>query len=176
MYSSAAKPAAEAACADHRAQGPKLIVFSGLMGSGKSTSARELKQQLKSAWLIARDQFRDSVLGGADVLGNQEATITQAMLVLAKLALSLGHDVIIDDLNLFPEDKERWFTLARRMGIDIEWRTMTTPVEECIRRDSLRPAPVGRGVIEAYARAADLLPEEASEEYSTRPEDEYASG
>jgi predicted kinase len=158
MYSSAgAKRAREDAVIAQAATAPILTVFSGLMGSGKSTSARELKQQRRTAWLIARDQFRDSVFGAPDLFGAEEEAISEAMVALARLAISFGHDVIVDDLNIFPEDRQRWVALAQEMKVEIEWRNMTTPLEECIRRDSLRAAPVGRAVIEAYANAAGLL-------------------
>jgi predicted kinase len=138
-----------------------LTVFSGLMGSGKTTAARKLKENNSTAWLISRDDIRNALFCGADLFPDEEETITTILLNLASLGLEMNHDVIIDDVNIFPDEKVRWHALAAELGVKIRWRCMTTDIEECVRRDALRPKPVGRSVIEQYAAAAGLTPSQA---------------
>ena len=133
-----------------------LTAFSGLIGSGKTTAAHKLKEQKPTAWLISRDEIRRSVFSGPGLFSEEEDTITAIMLCLGKLGLMAGFDVIIDDLNIFPDEKQRWNALATELGVPIRWRCIVTDVEECVRRDATRPHPVGREVIEQYAAAAGL--------------------
>lgn len=135
-----------------------LTVYSGLMGSGKTTAARNSKEQNKTAWLISRDDFRNAMFQGPDQFPQEEEVITTILLQLARLGLGMGYDVIVDDVNIFPEEKCRWNTLAKELNVPIHWHSMATDLEECIRRDSLRPKSVGRATIEEYALAAGLLP------------------
>jgi predicted kinase len=134
----------------------KLTVFSGLMGSGKTTAALRLREQNEAAWLIGRDSIRDAIFAKTDLFCEQEEVITAIMLHIAKLGLSMGHDVIVDDLNLFMDEKLRWNMLARELGVRIRWKHMSTDVDECIRRDAKRVRSVGRVVIEEYAAAAGI--------------------
>lgn len=66
-----------------------------------------------------------------------------------------GWDIVIDNMNLNPKDLEFYEDLVNRRNKDmetqyvIETQDFKTPLEECIRRDSLRPNPIGAGVITA---------------------------
>ena len=67
-----------------------------------------------------------------------------------------GWDIIIDNMNLNPKDWEFYEGVVKsfnetNFGIkyEIEYKDFFTPVEECIRRDAMRPNPIGEQVIRA---------------------------
>ena len=133
-----------------------LTVYSGLMGSGKTTAARKLKQQNVTAWLLGRDDIRTAIFRQADQIAAEEEIVTDILLHLARLGLCMGYDIIVDDINIFPEEKRRWNALADELGVKMRWQYMMTDIDECIRRDAQRPSPVGQALIHEYAAAAGL--------------------
>lgn len=75
-----------------------------------------------------------------------EKFIISARDSLIDSVLRAGFDVIVDDTNLDPIHEE---TIKHKFGklAEIEVKTFDVPLKECIRRDSLRPNPVGEKVI-----------------------------
>lgn len=79
-------------------------------------------------------------------------------------AMRRDYDIVVDNLNLHPEEVKLWQDLVDSYNNDptnssavqltqvqwkyeIEFKNFFIPLEECIRRDSLRPNPVGEKVI-----------------------------
>ena len=113
----------------------RLIVFSGLCGSGKSTAAIQEFGVFPSAahtQILAYDDIRrrEPELSPAEV--------TFELLRQAHRWLSQRYNVVLDACNLYPEDYLRWETLAVIERAKFEWRRISTPVDECIRRDAMR--------------------------------------
>ncbi len=119
------------------AANPTLHVLSGLPGAGKSTRARLLTEST-GAVLVGRDELRAAMPNLPD-----DWLLTLLMVDAARSLLANGYDVVIDAWNLHPRDRERWEECCAQTGAKLEWTHMTTPIEECIRRDALRPAPNG---------------------------------
>ena len=84
----------------------------------------------------------------------------------AKANMLAGNNMVIDNMNLNPKEVEYWrdlieynndyYTKARgeypstykaNYFYELEFKDFFIPVEECIRRDSLRPNPIGEKVI-----------------------------
>jgi predicted kinase len=117
-----------------------LVLTRGLPGSGKSTYAR--------AWVaadplrrvrVSRDCLRDMLHPGC-YQPNTERAVTNAAHHLVRGLLILGWSVIADDTNLRPEVVDAWRRLAEDVGASVEVVDFIgVPVEECVRRDSLRP-------------------------------------
>ena len=64
------------------------------------------------------------------------------------------YDIVIDNMNLNPKDwkqYEDWITTYNAEEIDtqyiIEFKDFFIPLEECIRRDAMRPNPIGEKTI-----------------------------
>ena len=130
----------------------KLILCQGIQGSGKSTYAKkwasedpehrvrlnydDLRNMLGVYWVPSREHMLKVM---------ENSFLLEAMLK--------GYDIIIDNMNLNPK------TVAKYEGIIKSWNDaqsnkyemekilFDTPVDECIRRDSLRNNPIGEVVI-----------------------------
>lgn len=82
---------------------------------------------------------------------NREKLVTEAKANMITFALIKGYDVVVDNMNLNPKEDEWIRTLCaniekdKGIHVDIEYKDFWTPVEECIRRDAMRPNPIGEG-------------------------------
>lgn len=143
----------------------KLIVLQGLPASGKSTRCMALLEECGNAVRINRDLLRTmlhcDVWSGAKEGITQDVARTMARYLLQQTgAPSQGRVgvVVIDDTNLTQGTVERWRQVARDCEASFEILRMETPLEECLRRDSLREKSVGRSVIIGMALQAGLYP------------------
>lgn len=121
----------------------QLIVLSGHSGAGKTTRAQELFHMIDGpAVHLSCDHHKFPV--GTDT--------TQFFVHLAEYYAREGTSVIVDGVNLHPDDYVRW----RRCGVcsfdQFTWMALNTPLTECILRDSLRPYPVGETAIRAQGQ------------------------
>lgn len=136
---------------------PKITVLVGIPGSGKTTWAKEqVKKSNGQTKRINRDSLRDMI--DSDWSKDKEKFIRDARNALIITALNGGFDVIVDDTNLVSgqvEELKRLFSTPDwvDLGVQIETKSfLDVPVEECIRRDALRPNPVGEQVIRNMAK------------------------
>ena len=142
----------------------KLIMCIGLPASGKSTWAAEQAAERDAALkcgaaylcseivVVNKDDIRAELIKGGWLWSpekEQEVTNIRDTRIIA--ALAAGKDVISSDTNFARKHKVRLQELARQFGGEFEVKRFDTPVEECIRRDSLREAGVGEKVILAMA-------------------------
>jgi predicted kinase len=139
----------------------RLFISRGLPGSGKSTVAREmLAEHLNrlfaegseklSLSLVSRDDFRKMFHGQRLGWASQEALVTRAQEATIRELLTAGSDVFVHDTNLPDSAVARFERIARSVGARVEVVDLRdVPLEECIRRDSIRtgPARVGADVI-----------------------------
>ena len=130
----------------------KLIMCRGLPGSGKSYWA--LRKD--NAVVVNKDSIRAILATSGwvwspenekDVIAERDKQITAA------LTHPAIHTVISDDTNFGNKHENVLKQLAKKHGADFEIKVFDTPIEECIRRDSLREgkAKVGEGVIKSMA-------------------------
>jgi predicted kinase len=96
-----------------------LIILSGLMGTGKTTIARELARQIDGVHL--RIDTIEQVLRRAGVA--VEAHGYEVAHAIAEDNLRLGRRVIADSVNPWPSTRAAWRSVAERAGvsaIDVE--------------------------------------------------------
>ena len=130
----------------------KIILLQGIQGSGKSTWAKSwVKEDPEHRVRLNYDDLRN-MLGVYWVQSREHMlrAIENSFLLEAMLK---GYDIVIDNMNLNPK------TVAKYEGIIKSWNDaqsnkyemekilFDTPVDECIRRDSLRNNPIGEVVI-----------------------------
>src|SRR5688572_12436041 len=116
----------------------KLTMCKGLPGSGKSTFARN--QELTSTYttiVVNKDSIRNSL--GEPWSREVEKKVLNTRDYLIDTALKAGKDVISDDTNLAPKHEHCLRNLAKKHGAQFIIKEFDTPLEECIRRDALRP-------------------------------------
>ncbi|MET7400435.1 AAA family ATPase [Dactylosporangium sp. NPDC005572] len=127
-----------------------LTLTRGLPASGKTTWAKEQTHLVR----VNRDDLRRMMHGGRvadDALrGRAEREVTAAHHAMVEALLRAGADVVCDDTNLRGRVVREFAELAGRCSATFSVRDFTdVPLEECLRRDALRPGDerVGEDVI-----------------------------
>lgn len=134
---------------------PKLICCIGLPASGKTTWARAQEGFVR----VNKDDIRaDLETSGWVWSRKNEEEVIQVRDCKITAALASGKSVISDDTNFAVKHQVTLEKLARQFGAEFEMKLFNTPVEECVRRDALRPdgERVGEQVI--LGMAAKYIP------------------
>ena len=131
----------------------KLYMLKGLPGSGKSTRAFEmLAAATRPMKRINNDDLRAMVDGGKWSKSN-ESLIRLVREKMIHDFLGRNYDVIIDNLNLRPQDEETYRQFAALHNAQFEVLDMTgVSVYTCVERDRQRANPVGEKVIWRWYR------------------------
>jgi len=87
---------------------PTLYICAGLIGSGKSTWARNKVREDGQAVVISRDALRTMIYGEYRYDVDQEDFVRELARGFVKTALFYGYDVVVDETNL-TEKKRRWW-------------------------------------------------------------------
>ncbi len=85
----------------------KLVMLRGLPASGKSTIAKEMVAGGGNFVRVNRDLLRE-MLHCSRWSGRNEDTTVQVEKTIAGNALVTGHNVVVDDCNLNPKNKDMW--------------------------------------------------------------------
>jgi predicted kinase len=133
----------------------KFILTRGISGSGKSTYAKKwVSESPETRIRINNDDIRNML--GVYWVPSRENVVSHIKEESAKCAMSLGYDIIVDNMNLNPKEVNYWEAIVKEHNesnncnnYTIEFKDFFLGVEECIRRDSLRPNPIGEQVIKS---------------------------
>jgi predicted kinase len=118
---------------------PRLIVFAGLPGTGKSTLARELARQLRAVWLRI-DTIETAIADEATPITDEGY---RAAYALAADNLQLGLDVVGDSVNPWMETRDAWRDVGVRSGAKVlEVEVVCSDEAEHRRRAETRAADV----------------------------------
>ena len=133
----------------------KIILTRGIPGSGKSTWAKawvtedpehrirlnwdDMRNMMGPYWVPSREPMLDFIIWPA---------------INAAAYNDLSYDMVIDNMNLNPKEVKFWKNVVGTQNGDpdgykyeIEFKDFFIPLEECIRRDAMRPNPIGEKVI-----------------------------
>lgn len=134
-----------------------IIMMKGLPGSGKSTLAKKMVAEQCYHARVNKDDLRA-------MIGNYSQSKEKHILAMRDMIVEywLGKDytIIVDDTNLHPKHENRLREIAEKhkAGFSVQWVEAT--LDECIKRDLIRPNSVGEKVIrkmhEDYIRPALL--------------------
>jgi predicted kinase len=128
-----------------------LTITVGIPGCGKSFYADAECAKDWTLVRVERDEIRFNLSGSRRDF-TREAEVTSIAYRQIAEALESGFDVIVSDTNIrarYRNDFRKFATVY-----DAEFREIwfDTDVEECVRRDALRPDPVGEEIIREMAR------------------------
>lgn len=125
----------------------KVLILQGLPASGKSSFAKELLLANPGRWVRTnKDLLRQMAHASYWSKGN-EKFIRKLRDTTILMALEAGKHVVVDDTN-FGSNIDRISELVKgKARVIVNDSFLKVPLEECIRRDLLRPNSVGKDVI-----------------------------
>lgn len=115
----------------------KLIIMSGIPGSGKTTYALGVKSALENVAVISSDDVRRDVTGRVDD-GAHETLVWQAFEAKVKEAASKHAIVVADSTALTNELRMKWRNAFRAFFDKIELVYMDIPFSVCWERNLTR--------------------------------------
>src|SRR3990167_813576 len=133
----------------------ELLLMIGLPASGKSTATKAWQAEDPDGRIrVNYDELRVGMFGERWVWNKKEEAEMKAQARrIVSDALKAGLSVVVDNTNLNRFVRDRLKALAAELGADYAEKDISTPLEECIRRDRLRPTGqrVGQVVIDRMA-------------------------
>ena len=131
----------------------KLILTRGIQGSGKTTWARQwVEEDPEHRIRINNDDIRNML--GKYWVTSRENLVSSIKKDMAEEAINRGYNIVVDNMNLNAKEILFWKDMVKMANMDpdgyqyeIEFKDFFIPLEECIRRDAMRPNPIGEKVI-----------------------------
>lgn len=143
----------------------KIIMCRGLQGSGKSTWAMNwVLEDPEHRIRYNNDDIRNML--GKYWVPSREPLIASTKKSILTFAMNSGYDIVIDNINLNSRDYEAVRTMIanyergwHQYAYFLQFQDFPTPLEECIRRDSLRRNTVGKEtIIATYNKYKEQYP------------------
>ena len=127
---------------------PAVIITVGIPASGKTTWAKEYVQQHANTVIVSRDDVREAQ--GFPYERWAEDRVTEIYRAQMAAYLSAGMDVICADTNIYTPFRKSLIDFAYDHGANITIKAFPIELDEAIRRDALRPAPVGEKTVKRF--------------------------
>lgn len=158
----------------------KLILTRGIQGSGKSTWAKAwIAEDPEHRIRVNNDDIRNML--GSYWIPEREILVSEIKKQTVLNAMRLNYDIVVDNMNLNPKEVKYWEDIVKNYNelinttisgdsvkyeYEIEFKDFFIPVEECIRRDAMRPNPIGEKVIkETWNRYKHFIQTTSVENY-----------
>lgn len=125
-----------------------IVICKGLPASGKSTWSKQYCKENKDAIRVNRDDIRS--MFSQSYSKELEKIVMESELLMVLEILKSNRVVVIDDTNLHDYFLNKLLAMLDEYKISYNYVIQdftNIPVEECIKRDSLRDCPVGKDVI-----------------------------
>lgn len=140
----------------------KLILYRGIQGSGKTTAAKAwVAEDPEHRIRINNDDIRNML--GPYWVPSRETLVSSTKREIAHAAMRSNYDIVVDNMNLNPKEIKYWEDIVNNYNkylnsegvkpdwlqyeYEIEFKDFFISLEECIRRDAMRPNPIGEKVI-----------------------------
>lgn len=141
----------------------EVLMLKGLMGSGKTTFAKQFLKENQNYKCVNRDALRH-MLSNYTFNSENEKLVQQLWLASVESIISQGYNLIVDETNLNPKTYKQNIdaitVIAKEYEIPVSFsmKEFDVYLEEAILRDKLRDFSVGEDVIrQAYKKY--ILPE-----------------
>ena len=143
---------------------PKIILCRGIPGSGKTTWAKQWAlEDPEHRVRFNNDDIRNML--GKYWVPSREDLVKSLRSVFLLNSMSYGFDIVIDNMNLHPKELEyyngvldywnnpKWVVPdVVRPEYSLEFKDFFIPLQDCIKRDSLREEPIGEEIIKKTYR------------------------
>ncbi len=127
----------------------KMAILRGLPGSGKSTLAKQYVE--RGYKRFNKDDLRTMIDGGVYSAENEEFIFAVQQSLIA-MALHKKLPIVIDNTHGRDSVVAKLIKMAELHDYTVDVVVIDTPIETCIRRDSVRHASVGEEVIRSFAK------------------------
>jgi predicted kinase len=141
---------------------PRLIIVCGLPGSGKTTHARQVAQNLRAV-RFAPDEWMN-VLEIDLWDGEARARIEKLQWMLAQDLLSLGHHVVLEWGTWTRAERDTLRTGARVLGAAVELHFLDTPVDVLFERVRSRNRESPPITLDDFLKWAEIFERPSAEE------------
>ena len=111
-----------------------VIWITGLPGSGKSTIALKVKENMQDTVILQSDELRRIVTPEPKYSEDEREYIYRSLVYTAKKIYELGHNVIIDATA----NRRVWRNLARKVIPEFAEVYLKCPLELCVDRERMR--------------------------------------
>jgi predicted kinase len=133
-------------------QRTRLILICGLPGSGKTTLAKQLAQEVRAVRL-SPDEWKHAL--GIDYYDEEaRVRLEDQLWRLAQELLTLGQSVIMENGFWSREERDELRVAGRALGTTVELHYLDAPVEVLWRRLELRNEEVRPGAV--HIKRSDL--------------------
>lgn len=143
----------------------KIILCRGIQGSGKTTYAKQwVLEDPENRVRFNNDDIRNML--GKYWVTSREPLVSHLKKSFLNHSMLEGYDIIIDNMNLNNREVEFYQSIVKvhndlveqyrkndpdekdtGFKYEIEFKDFFIPLEECIKRDSLRENPIGEEII-----------------------------
>ena len=121
----------------------RLIILSGLPGSGKSTYCRQYKELYEAnnikVNIVSSDEIRMELFGKYDNFNNEKLVWTTFHERATKLAEENFNVTILDATTLTNKQRYNYALRYKDLYKQIYLVVMDTPIEQCLIQNKLRP-------------------------------------
>ena len=127
----------------------RLLIMSGIPGSGKSTWARGRASET-GATVVSADEIR-ATMRGWERTPFWEGRVSQEFDLQIRSALAAGGEVIADATFLTSDIRNKFITLGHDYGLRVSVGFMDVPVSVAVQRNRDRKDPVPLKAMDRYA-------------------------
>ena len=129
----------------------QIILLRGCPCSGKSTWAAEFVKGKNNWVIISRDAIRAS-RGNPSTVGSTEKYIDCLEKAAIDAAVSMGFNIVVDNMNLHPKYVKFWEDLAKEKNAKIEIKDFYVPLATALERNHKRNAEGGKQISDKFIK------------------------
>ena len=145
----------------------KLIIISGVAGSGKSTYAEKYVSTHSNTLILSTDSIRFELFNTQYPDRESEKIIKRTIVERAIKAASQNIDVIVDSAVVKNKSILRWYRKLIPYFKEAELVIIDTPLEKCLYQNSIRDRHVPEDVIREMYSFKEPLNKEIMDSFKT---------